>query len=250
VEVGYSLVISVESKFVNITILRLNQEAEVILLLNDSVTDEKDGALFRDAGTARDNGANLIVTRSTIHDPIFTTDQDTRWTVSTTRDGNEHVGSIITAFGPFTDDVVQTEVQLIVCEVLREGHALLVLHRRWVICLAVVHLNHSEDRIIVADIDAEDVVNDVLGTVSLKRGGDCKTSTTIAVEHIHELIFLDGGCHAGTSLRISCNILSWNDATTARFAVGLLVHTVRGGEEKQLSRQKLDDKLGRGSLTD
>lgn len=59
--------------------------------------------------------------------------------------------------------------------------------------------------------------------VRLQWRTDRQVRCTVPIQHIHELLLLQGPDDARTALRIRCNILPGDDPTAAAAAEGLLV---------------------------
>lgn len=103
------------------------------------------------------------------------------------------------------------------------------------------HLNRSEERVLKANVDTDNVEHDRGALVRLEGRRDGELGGRVAVEDVDELLLLNGANEDGTALGIGGEVLAGYNATAARAAERLLVHLVEPGKGGGGGRAGLGD---------
>lgn len=152
---------------------------------------------------------------------VLAEDDDPAGAVWRAGDHEEGVRGEVDGLGGFPADSVEAEVHFVDGEELgldagADGGV-------FVLPVAVVGLDGCELGIVVAGVETDDIVDDGMGFGSLEGRGDGDLFI-FAVDDVDKLILFHGTDHECSSLGITGQVLSGNDATTASFAVCFLVN--------------------------
>jgi len=137
---------------------------------------------------------------------------------------DDEVCAPVDGCGVLAHDVVEAEVELVVGECLGrlvEGLSCWVAVR-----ILIVDLERGEERVVKADVDCADGVDDRIGLVRFEGRGDGQVGCGIAVEDVDEFGLLHGCDHHGASLGIRCEELTGSRPPRAGAAKGLRVDHV------------------------
>mmetsp|Transcript_21443 Transcript_21443/g.46107 ORF Transcript_21443/g.46107 Transcript_21443/m.46107 type:complete len:239 (-) Transcript_21443:160-876(-) len=155
-----------------------------------------------------------------VHDEVLGAHQHAARPLVAARHAHEMVRCRVHRIGPLAHDVVETEVQLVEDKVLLIEHLVGVLV---ILDLLGVHLDRRKDRVVEADVDANYVERDRARLMRLERRGDGEARGRVAIEDVHELLFLRRRDHQRTPSRIRRDELARHDPPDPRLAVRLAV---------------------------
>lgn len=167
------------------------------------------------------DSTHIRVTMVLIDDKVLSANKDATGPIAAAGDGDKEISPVINRFSPLPGDVIEAEVELVEGEMLlgiESGLAGGILVR-----FGVVKLDGREDRVVKATINAGNGVGDGVGLVSFERGRDGEAGNGVAIENVHELLFLASSDHNSAALGVDGEILARNDAAAARLPEGLLV---------------------------
>jgi hypothetical protein len=155
---------------------------------------------------------------------VVTAHKNPTWTISTTRDSNKKISSIINRFRGLAGDMVEPQVKLV------EGEDLLCLVSS-LPCGVAVRLNilefyGREDGVIEPAVKSREGEGEGVGFVRLKRGRDGEARGSVAVEDVYKLLLLERGDAESATLGVHGEELARDDAAAAGLAEGLLVDRV------------------------
>mmetsp|Transcript_15478 Transcript_15478/g.33673 ORF Transcript_15478/g.33673 Transcript_15478/m.33673 type:complete len:246 (-) Transcript_15478:351-1088(-) len=151
--------------------------------------------------------------------PILSTNKDTTRPIGTTGQGGKTAGRSMCRGSESTTNVVQTQIKLVVRQLLL--YLVNVLPSRRLDCtiqVGVLKFQRGEDGIVVPIIKSDGVKDDGPRPVRLEGTGDGRPATCVSIQNVDKLALLDGRYHHGTSLGIGGQILSRRAATAARMA--------------------------------
>mmetsp|Transcript_6140 Transcript_6140/g.23882 ORF Transcript_6140/g.23882 Transcript_6140/m.23882 type:complete len:327 (-) Transcript_6140:413-1393(-) len=185
--------IEVERHLVDVSVLRLQQVEEQVLLLVHRACDDERPSVRSQPLSPRNGRPHLRVALVLVGHPVLRHHQHSRRAPLPARHAQQQVRRLRDRFRPAPGDVVQAQVQLVVRQVLlgvRQGLSGGVLVR-----FPVVDLDGGEDGIVVAHVQRGHAVRQRGGLVRLQRTADREVARRVPIHHIHQLLLLHGRHH-------------------------------------------------------
>ena len=201
----------------------------------DRRRDDEEAVVGGEVAAARQRAAAVGVALRLPHHEVLRADEDAARPVGAARDRHQVVRRRVDRVGPLAHDVVEPEVELVEDDVLLVQHLVglgVVLH------LLAVDLEGREDRVVEADVGADDREAQRVRLVRLERRRDRQPRRRVAVEDVHELLLLDAADHHRAPARVGRHVLPGHDASAPRLPVRLGVHAL----ELPLLRRELEDR--------
>ena len=110
----------------------------------------------------------------------------------------------------------------------------------WLI-LDILHvdLKRGKDRVVEADVHADEVEANGRRFVSLKRARDRQPRGSVSVEDVHQFLLFDCPDHHGTPARVGCHVLARDDAAHPCLPIGLRMNAPKHCLSAEYSRMMI-----------
>lgn len=119
------------------------------------------------------------------------------------------------------NNVIQTEVHQVNCKLFLNFSC--NYWRIFIICFFIIHFNASKLCIFEFSVYSHYINTNSMRFMGFKWWWNSQFSIFL-IQNINILLFFHSSNHAGTTTRISCNILSWNYTTATSFSISFLVN--------------------------
>eukprot|EP00906_Rhabdomonas_costata_P002344 RCo003742 len=211
---------------VNVTVLRLHQEEEHVLLLVCGVADNEQAVVGGHVLPPWDHTLQLVSSHPLLidmrggvvleGDVVLGADQHAPRAVRPAGHGDQEVAGALYGGAPLPKHVVQAQIQLVIHELLRGLVCIRVLVK-----VTVINLQSGERGVVKAHVDPADAEDNAVGLVRLQGGGDRQARGGVAIQDVDELLFLYGGDHQRSPTRIHGKVLPRNNPAATRLPEGL-----------------------------